>query len=209
MSHRAGGARQRRSVRPRAVRARAASPAASASSISQPASSPTWRVTRRGPRSLSGCSSFAGRRIMAGCPGRSTALAMMVAAASAASRGLRQHGDGIGNAERKTAAVASAGRHAPRGIIGVDDHGPHHAAAIRPIHQAHAKLFAARKMERDIAAIIDIGAIEPRRLDHGAENFFRDRTRHRRHRRDETICRKWRDRRMHPPRDDALSARNA
>src|SRR5688572_15453452 len=43
----------------------------------------TDRVTSSDSRSLSGCNSLAGTRRIAGCPGRSTALAIMVAAASA------------------------------------------------------------------------------------------------------------------------------
>ena len=60
------------------------------------------------------------------------------------------------------------------------------------------------KMQRDVAAIIDVSALEPRRGQHRAENFFRDAARHRRHRRDEVIGGKRRDRRMHAARDDAF-----
>ena len=46
-------------------------------------SSPTACVTNRSPKSLSGARSQAGTRPTLGCPGRSTALAITVAAASA------------------------------------------------------------------------------------------------------------------------------
>ena len=72
------------SIKPAASSFRAlAAPASSAASISPRDKAPTSRVTGRVPRSLSGCKSQAGRRMIAGCPGRSTALAMTVAAASA------------------------------------------------------------------------------------------------------------------------------
>ncbi len=58
-------------------------------------------------------------------------------------------------------------------------------------------------MQRDIAAIVDIGAIERRGGHHRAKDFLRDASGHRRHRRDEAIGGKGRHGRMHPPRDDA------
>ena len=50
--------------------------------------------------------------------------------------GPRQHGHGVGDAEREAAAVTPAGRNASRGIIGIDDGGSHHAVPVRPIDQA-------------------------------------------------------------------------
>ena len=147
------------SPRRKQLRARVAAPASSASAISCLDNSPTSRVTRRAPRSLSGCSSFAGQRMMAGCPGRSTALAMMVAAASACDAVARQHGHGIGNAERKAAAVAAAGRDAARSdrrraIIIVRIRPWRSGRSIRPTVNCSPSV----KMQRDVAAIIDIGA---------------------------------------------------
>ena len=57
-------------------------------------------------------------------------------------RGSRQHGHGVGDAERKTAAVASAGGDAARGIVGIDDRRLHQAGPVRPIHQAHGEVLA-------------------------------------------------------------------
>ncbi len=59
-------------------------------------------------------------------------------------------------------------------------------------------------MQGDVAAIVDIGAIELRRLAHRGEDFLGDRAGDRRHRRDETVSGKWRHGRVHAPRDDAL-----
>ncbi len=118
--------------------------------------------------------------------------------------GPRQHGHAVGDAEREAAAMAAAGGDAARGIIGLDDHGPHHAEAIRPVHQADGELLAATEMQRDVAAIVDIGAIERRLIQHRTEDFLGHCARHRRHRRDEAVGREWRDGRMHAARDDAF-----
>ena len=61
----------------------AALPASNAVVTSQAESFPTPCVTRSSPRSLSGAKSQARTRTTLGCPGKSTALAMTVAAASA------------------------------------------------------------------------------------------------------------------------------
>ena len=83
-------------------------------------------------------------------------------------------------------------------------HRAHQALAIRPIHQADRELLAVGQMQRDVAAIIDIGAVEPRRRQHRAEDFLGHAARDRRHRRDEAIGGKRRDRGMHAARDDAF-----
>ena len=141
----------------RSFRAQAA-PAPSASSISPSDNSPTSRVTRRAPRSLSGCRSQAGRRTMAGCPGKSTALAMMVAAASAC--------DAV-RASTVTASAMPSEKLRPwrplvatprAGSSASDDHGLHQARRVRPVRQAHGEVFAVGKMQRDVAAIVDISA---------------------------------------------------
>src|SRR6202040_472959 len=67
-------------ISPLAIRKRArASPAWSAVAISTSEISPTPWVTSRSPRSLSGARLRAGARTILGCPGKSTALAMIVA----------------------------------------------------------------------------------------------------------------------------------
>src|SRR5712691_670101 len=75
-------------------------------------------------------------------------------------RGPRQYGHGVGNAERKTASMASAGGNPARGIIGIDDHRSHQAGRIRPVRQAHGKMSSVRKMQRDVAAIVDVSALK-------------------------------------------------
>jgi len=59
------------------------------------------------------------------------------------------------------------------------------------------EVLAAGQMQRDVAAIVDIGAIELGCAQHGDENFFCDGTGHRRHRRDEMIGGIGRDCRVH------------
>ena len=120
-------------------------------------------------------------------------------------RGPRQHGDGVGNAERKAASVAAAGRNARAW----DRRHAMTMVRIRPdasgrSDQADGELLAIGKMQRDVAAIVDIGALERRLLHHRAENFLRDAAGDRRHRRDEMIGGKRRHRGMHAARDRAL-----
>src|SRR5258705_13273298 len=98
-----------------------------------------------------------------------------------------QHGDGVGNAERKTAAVATAGRNPSRGLVSMNDHGSHKSRRVRPLRQAHGKMFAVAQMQRDVAAIVDISLLKWRALQHRAENLFRDGASDRRHRRDEMV----------------------
>ena len=87
----------------------------------------------------------------------------------------RQHGHGIGDAERETAPVAAAGRNAARRIIGRQSGRSHHAEPVRPIHQADGKPLTVRKMQRDVAAIVDIGALKPRLLAPSRREFLRRR----------------------------------
>jgi antitoxin VapB len=74
---------------------------------------------------------------------------------------------------------------------------------IRPRDHADRERLIGRQMQRDVAAIIDVGAGERRRLGHRRQNFLGDRSSDRRHRRDETRRMERRDRRRHPARDDA------
>ena len=116
----------------------------------------------------------------------------------------RQHGDGVGDTKRETASVASAGGNPSRGIVGIDDDGSHQAMPVRPVHQAHGEMLPVAKMQRNVAAIVDIAAFKPRRIQHRAKNFFRDGARHRRHRRNEMIKSKRRHGRIHAARDRTL-----
>ena len=99
--------------------------------------------------------------------------------------------------------MPTAGRDAARTLASGDTNGLHDAPMVRPIHQPDGKLLRAGKMQGDIAAIVDIGAIEPRRGQHGAEDFLCDAARNGRHRRNKMIGRKRRHGRVHAACDDA------
>ena len=62
-------------------------------------------------------------------------------------------------------------------------------------------------MQRDVAAVVDVGAGERRSSGHHVQYFLGDRARDRRHRRNEPQCVERRHRSRHPPRDDALRPR--
>ena len=119
-------------------------------------------------------------------------------------RGSRHHGHGIGDAERKAAAMATAGRDAASGIVGMDHHRAQQAMAIRPIHQADRELLAIAKMQRNVAAIIDVSARQSRRAQHRAKDLLGHRACDCGHRRNEAITCKGCHRRMHAARDDTL-----
>jgi hypothetical protein len=104
----------------------------------------------------------------------------------------------------QTVPASSAGGDASRGITGMDDHRSHQTRRVRSLRQANGKMFAVGKMQRDVAAIVDVGALKLRRIQHRAKNLFRDRARDRRHWRNEMIGGKWRHRFMHAARDRAL-----
>src|SRR5258708_5543694 len=65
-------------------------------------------------------------------------------------------------------------------------------------------MFAIGKMQRDVAAIVDVSARELRFTQHRAENFFGDRACNGRHRRNKTIFGEWSHRFKHAARDGAL-----
>ena len=119
-------------------------------------------------------------------------------------RGSRHHGHGIGDAERKAAAMATAGRDAASGIVGMDHHRAQQAMTIRPIHQADRELLAIAKMQRNVAAIIDVSARQLRRAQHRAKDLLSYGACDCGHRRNEAITGKGRHRRVHAARHDAL-----
>jgi hypothetical protein len=119
-------------------------------------------------------------------------------------RGARQHRHRVGDAERETAAMASAGRDTARRIVSVDDDGSHHAMRVRPVGEADGKMLAVAKVQRDVAAVVDIGVMQLRRAQHRAKNLFGDGAGDRGHRRNETIGCERRHRGMHPAGDNAL-----
>ena len=119
-------------------------------------------------------------------------------------RGPRQHGDGVGDTEREAAAVTAAGRHPSRRVVSMDGHGPQQARRVRPVGKAHRKLRAISEMQRDVAAIVDVGARKLRVRRHRGEDFLGHRARDRRHRRDEAIGGERRHRVVHAARHLAL-----
>ena len=163
--------------------------------------SPTSCVTRRSPRSLSGARLRAGTRTMSGCPGRSTALAMMVAAASAiAAR----------SASTVTASAMPSEKLRPRQpLVAIPRTGcaessvavPKSDGPIRPLHHARDKMLSGGEMQRDVSAIVYVCPRELGGRSHGIQNFLRDRACHRRHGRDESPLAVGRNRRRHASRD--------
>ena len=73
-------------------------------------------------------------------------------------RVLRQHGHRIGDAQRKAAAAPAAGGDAAHRIGGADDEAV--GKAVAGAGDRRARLVAGRKMDRDVAAIVDIGFVE-------------------------------------------------
>jgi len=164
-----------------------ARPAASAASISVAVSAPTSHVTSRDPRSLSGSMSHAGTRATAGWCGRSTALATIVAAASAAA---------ASDASTVTASAMPKEKlrpplplHArpevarPRtGMSAVEPQGAKDCGAAR---SATSRSSATRRcqVKRDVAAVVDVGALERRGGGDRREDVIGDRAGDRGHRR--------------------------
>jgi len=103
-----------------------------------------------------------------GMSGQIDGMPMMVAAASACDAVRASTVTASAMPSEKTASVASAGGDAARRVVRVDHRGLHQAAPIRSIHQPYGEVLALTKMQRDIAAVVDIGAIEMRCLGHRA-----------------------------------------
>src|SRR5436305_14863313 len=74
--------------------------------------------------------------------------------------GPRQNGDGVGNAERETASVTSAGCNPSRRVIGMNDRGSHQARRVGPIGKTEREMLCIIEMQRDVAAIIDVSPRE-------------------------------------------------
>ena len=108
---------------------------------------------QRSPRSLSGARVAAGTRTMLGCPGRSTALAMMVAAASAiAAR----------SASTVTASAMPSEKLRPRQpLVAIPRTGcPNRALRFRKAMASPAappcrdKMLSRGEMQRDVSAVV-------------------------------------------------------
>ena len=136
---------------------------------------------------------------MAGWPGRSTALAMSVAAASASEAVLAMTVTASAMPERKTAAAPARGRDAARGIAGADRRatphpGPSPARGEGSDGHADDIRILRAQMQRDVAAVVDIGAPQLGRARHRLQNLLCDRAGDGGHRRDEAARSKRRHR---------------
>ncbi len=116
--------------------------------------------------------------------------------------GSRQYRDGIGDAERETAAMTAAGGDAARGVTGLDHKRSHHTRLIRSVHHTDRKLLPLGQMQRDVAAIVDVSALKRRCIQHRAQNLFGHGTGNGGHRGDEMLGGEWRHRIMHAACDD-------
>ena len=112
--------------------------------------------------------------------------------------GSRQHGDGVGDAQRKGAAAPAAGGNAAQSpSLGADDDAVCQSMTGAGDGQGHRLPHA--EMECAVAAIVDIGTVEPAAGKHGGKHFVGYRTGDGGHRRDE-FFRQRRDGRLHAPR---------
>ena len=160
-------------------------------------------VTSRSPRSLSGARLRAGTRTILGCPGKSTALAMMVAAASAiAARSARTVTASAMPSEKlrpRQPLVAMPRTGCAESSVAV----PKSDGTIRPLHHAHDKMLSGREVQRDVSAIIHVSPREPGGRRHGVQNFLGDCAGHGCHRCDESPLAVGRNCRHHASCDNA------
>ena len=98
-----------------------------------------------------------------------------------------KHGDGVGNAERKTAAMSAAGSNAAHRTGSINDGLADKRRMIGTIDQSNREMLTLFEMQRDVTAVVDVGAIEFRGVRHRTEYLFGDRTGYRGHRRDEML----------------------
>ena len=96
-----------------------------------------------------------------------------------------KHGDGVGDAERERAAVAAAGGDAAHGHGVGDGHLALGHGLFQRAHDADGERGAGREVQRDVAAVVDVGAGQRRGCGHGGEGSLGDGAGDRRHRRDE------------------------
>ena len=118
---------------------------------------------------------------MAGCPGRSTALAMIVAAASAAA---------ARSASTVTASAIPREKLRPRhplvaiprtGSAGMHSSRSQQRRTVGALHHPDHKVLAGAQVQRNISAIVHICARKIGGGDHRGQNLFRHCARHGRH----------------------------
>ncbi len=156
-----------------------ATPASRAAAIWAGASGPTSTVTGMSPRSLSGSRSRAGRRD----DGRVVDVHRVGddgGGGVGGGRIAREHRHRIGDAERERAAVAAAGGDAADGHVVGDAHVAFRYGLLQRAHDADGERGAGCQMERDVAAVVDVGAREGCGLGHRGRARLRPRRRRRR-----------------------------
>ena len=131
-----------------------------------------------------------------------TALAIRVAAASAAAAVAASTVARVGDAEREgSAAAARGGDAAHRAVVRQG-----HRAVERLGEDAGAQAVAGREMDRDVAAVVDVGLVERAAGQHRLQHLVGDGAGDGGHRRDEDGT--MRPHRLgHAPRDRALQQR--
>ena len=121
--------------------------------------SPTACVTNRSPRSLSGASSRAGTRTIRGCPGKIYSIG-------------DDGGGGVGGCGARSASTVTASampreKLRPRQpLVAMPRTGcaefhvvvSEKRRTIRPLHHADHKVLAGGQMQRNVAAVVHIGA---------------------------------------------------
>ena len=115
-----------------------------------------------------------------------------VAAASAADARRRQHRHAVGDAEREAAAAPARRRDAAHRRCGVDREaaverrrrGRARSSATRSANTPTPKRAARREVQRDVAAVVDVGAVDARIVE-APDQLLGDAAGHRGHRGDE------------------------
>ena len=117
----------------------------------------------------------------------------------------RKHRHGIGYAEREGAPARTRCGDAADAVAVPDADraaSPRDASRRKVAGNADVKALARRAKDRDVAAVVDVSAVERRCAQHRREQLVRDRTCHRRHRRDEDLP-EWLAGFRHAPADGA------
>src|SRR6266478_6855258 len=84
----------------------------------------------------------------------------------------RQNGNGIGNAERKTATTPAAGGDTAGGLRSMQVDGTEQRWTVRSFDHANLEGSTRAEMESNIAAIVYVGSREIRGSSHRFKNFF-------------------------------------
>ena len=99
-----------------------------------------------------------------------------------------EHGDGIGDAEGKAAAAPATGGDAAHRVGPVDVGVGEQRRILGPVHQPDIIVRPRSKVDGDVAAVVDMGALQFGNRQHGIDDFLGDRSGDRRHGRDEAMA---------------------